>query len=131
MGEDSSLREMEDEETKCRKRRPRFKEERRCVIAVERKFPSLLLPHHFSFLLIWLACTVSLQHASLIKGKGVGRLLKLERKAFHTGKGAREAAEEGKDDETRRQRVGEMWRLIGMKEGKEKKVGWESGAELM
>lgn len=52
MAEDSSLREMEDEETKGRERSPRFKEERRCVIVVEGKFPSLLLPHHLSFLLI-------------------------------------------------------------------------------
>lgn len=39
---------------------------------------------------------MSLQHASLIKGKGVIRLLKLEGKAVHAGKGAREGAEEGK-----------------------------------
>lgn len=96
MDEDSSLREMEDEETKGRERSPRFKEERRCVIAVEGKFP--LSSSHITFFSSHLspACTVSLQHASLIKGKGVDRLLKLQRKAFHTGKGAREAAQEGK-----------------------------------
>lgn len=60
---------------------------------------------------------MSLQHASLIKGKGVIRLLKLERKASLTGKGAREGAEEGNDDETRRQRSKKMQRLIGEKGG--------------
>lgn len=74
---------------------------------------------------------MSLQHASLIKGKGVIRLLKLERKAFHTGKGAREGAQEGKDDETRRQRRKKMQRLMGVKEGKEKRGVGKRGAQLM
>lgn len=46
MGEDSSLREMEDEETKGSERSPRFKEERRCV---ELKGSSPLASSHITF----------------------------------------------------------------------------------
>lgn len=81
---------------KCSERSPRFKEERRCVIAVEGKFPSPPPTSPFLSSHPSPACAASLQHASLIKGKGVSRLLKLEREAFHTGRRARKAAEEGK-----------------------------------
>lgn len=46
MEEDSSLREMEDEETKGSERSPRFKAERRCV---ELKGSSPLSSSHITF----------------------------------------------------------------------------------
>lgn len=65
MDKDSSLRDIGGEETKGSKRSPRFKEDRRCVIGVEGKFPS---PPTSPFLSSCLSCwfVVSLLHARLV-----------------------------------------------------------------
>lgn len=97
MDKDSLLRETGGEETKGSKRSPRFKEDRRCVTGVEGKFPSLSAHITFPFFSsLLLACTVSHPYASLMKGKGVIRFLKMERKVFYAGKGFENVVEEGR-----------------------------------
>ena len=64
---------------------------------VEGKLPSfsshITFPFFSSHLL---ACVVSLPYASLIKGKGVIRFLKMEKMPFHTGKGFQSIVEGGR-----------------------------------
>lgn len=97
MDKDSALRDTGGEETKGSKRSPRFKGDRTCVIGVEGKFPSLSSHITFPFFSsLLLACTVPHPYASLMKGKGVIRFLKMERKVFCAGKGFENVVEEGR-----------------------------------
>lgn len=105
MDKDSSLRDIGGEETKGSKRSPCFKEDRRCVIGVEGKFPFFLLLHHLSFLLVSLAglwCHSCMQ--GWFKGQS-GHSFSEDRKAVDTGKGVWWWSREGwwkKEEEVKR-----------------------------